>query len=181
MKNEEMFRIKLCMRDGIDLEKRRIFFFSDVDECFVTDVIKAIMLMEDISKDPIDIYISSCGGSVYDGLALCDIMETCKCKIRTHAIGKVMSMGLILFLMGDERRGTKRSTFMSHTISSISFGKMQDMKIDMEESERLFSICLDILAKNTNKSKKWWEKEIEHLDRYYDLKKAKELGMITHD
>lgn len=183
MKKEEYSKLKLWLDNDVDIENRKIFFMGDVDECDLNNIIKVLMYLDSSSDKPIDIYISSFGGSVYCGLALYDVIESCKCKIRTHAIGKVMSMGLILFLAGKERYATKRTTFMSHTVSNISWGKLSDMKQEVDETERIYDICLDILAAKTKKkyTKAWWKKEIEHLDRYYSYKQAKEMGMITHE
>ena len=165
---------------GISVEKRRVMIDEEVDEFSMGWVIRAIQLMiEQNDKDPIEIYINSFGGCCYAGLALYDLLRAAKCPIKTFCIGKAMSMSLILFLAGDERYTFPNSTYMVHSVSSGSFGKVKEMEIDLKETKRLNNILLDILGERTKKNKKWWSKEIEHDDKYYDKVKAKTLGIVN--
>jgi ATP-dependent protease ClpP protease subunit len=109
-----------------------------------------------------------------------DFLSTLPCVVRTHACGSIMSMGLIVFLAGDERYSQKNTTFMNHSVSSAIEGKLADIKIDSKEVERLNDVCNEILAEKTNMKKDWWKKHIEFKDQYYDFSKALELGIITH-
>ena len=167
---------------GIDLKKRRIYLDEEVDEFSMGWINRAIMLMVDLDdKAPIEVYINCFGGSVYDGLGLYDILSNINVPIHTYCVGSAMSMALLLFLAGDVRVATPNSTFMAHSLSAGMGGKLSEMKVDMKESERLHKVLVKILADNTLKSEKWWEAEIKHEDKYYDVKRAKELGIIIEE
>lgn len=176
--------LKYWIENGIDIEKRRISLDVEIDPYSIGLITRAIRRMVDSSwEKPIDIYINSYGGSIYDGLALYDVLESCECTtIRTHAEGKVMSIALILFLAGDERYAGPRATFMNHEGSDeLGTLNLKEIKVNTKELERLENICLDILAERTKKTKNWWKKETEDRTRYYNKKQALELGIITSE
>lgn len=178
-KDDRYDNTKFWIQFGIDLEARKVMLDETVDEDSVGWIIRGIEKMVQINpKEPIDITINSYGGYVYDGLALYDLLESLDCIVRTHATGKVMSCGLILFLVGDERTATTRTTFMAHSIAGGVFGKLYELKNDVKETDRLHGLMLDILESQTSKTRSWWKKEIEHVDRYYDVEKAKKLGIL---
>ena len=130
----------------------------------------------------IDIYINSYGGYCYDGLALIDTIQSCEyATIRTHAIGKIMSMGLMIYLAGDERYARPYATFMAHSVSSGTWGKLFEMNTEVKEVKRLQEILCDMFAENTKHDAKWWQRHTKYEDRYYDTEKAKELGIVSHD
>lgn len=165
---------------GIDIKKRRVFLDEEVDEASMGWIIRSIMEMVDEDPEkPIDIYINSFGGSVYDGLALFDVLERLECPLRTFCLGSAMSMSLILFLAGDERSAFPRATFMAHSLSAGVWGNVQTMEIDLKESQRLNGILLDILADKSKKTKKWWAEKIKHDDFYINLKTSKILGIVN--
>ncbi len=172
-------RDKLWIEDGIDL-KNRIVEINDIDyDCY--SIVRAIKVMERESEKPIRVIVNSSGGCVYTGLRMYDILSESHCPIITCGEGQVMSMGTIVFLAGDERYALPNTTFMCHEISSISWGKLSEQKIEVKEASRLEKICLGIMGEKTKKSAAWWGKETKHVDRFYDTKEAKKLGMITHE
>lgn len=170
------------IQHGIDVFNRRVFLDEEVDEVSMGWIIRAIQTMIEIDAEmPIKLFINSFGGSVYDGLALFDLLESLPCEVHTVCLGSAMSMSLILFLVGDVRSAYPRSTFMAHSLSGGIEGTMSDMKIDLAESKRLNNILLKILSSNTKKTLAWWKKEIEHEDKYYDYKKSVKLGIVTEE
>lgn len=180
-KEDKFDNSKYWIETGIDLEQRKIMIDETIDEYSTGWVIRAIHKMLEInSEDPIDIYINSFGGSVYDGFALYDTIINCdKTTIRTHALGKIMSMALIIFLAGDERDATENATFMAHAISSYTWGKLYELDIETNECKRLEENTLKIMADRTGQSYSYWKRQLKYEDRYYDKDKAKELGIIT--
>lgn len=170
----------IYLEQGIDLARRVIFLDKDIDNENIGPIIRAIQIMEiESSEAPITIFINSTGGEVYSGIALFDLLEASKCPIQTICMGGAMSMAFIIFLAGDMRLSYPNATFMAHSLSGGIFGKVQEMKVDLEESKRLNNVLLEILGKKTNKSKKWWAKEIQHEDKYYDVKRAIKLGILS--
>ena len=162
---------------GYSFEYRTIYI-SDVTEEDMSKLIRAFDVMENSSNEPIHIFVSSFGGSVYDGLALFDKIRASKSEVHTYAMGKVMSMGLILFLAGDIRHMQDNATAMAHSVSSGTWGKARNMEVDVNEVKRLNKILINILTQYTKMSTTFWEQEIKHEDKYYDKKTCKKLGII---
>jgi len=180
-KSEAFDNTKYWIQYGIDIQHRRIMLDETVDEYSIGWIIRAIRRMIDADKTkPIDIYVNSYGGYCYDGLALYDFLRACSyTRIKTHATGKIMSMGLVIYLAGDERYASPRASFMAHSVSGGVWGKLHELKTDVKETDRLNNVNLDIMAERTCKTKKWWEKEIQYRDCYYDKEKALSLGIVT--
>ena len=182
--SEKYDNTKYWIEYGIDIEKRRIELDEDVDSYSIGWITRAIRRMVDASWDkPIDIFINSYGGSIYDGLRLYDILESCEyTPIRMHAEGKVMSIAFILFLAGDERYASPRTTFMNHQGGEDpGFLNLKEAKINVRELDRLENVCLDILADRTNKTKAWWKKATEEKTTYYNKEQALNLGILTSE
>lgn len=182
-KAERYDNTKFWVEYGIDIEKRRIMLDEDVDEYSVGWIIRGLRKMIDANKtEPIDIIINSYGGYCYDGLALYDFIRACSyTKIRTHAMGKIMSMGLIIYLAGDERHSSPRASFMAHTLAGGLDGKLFEMETDLKESKRIEKVLQEIMVDRTKKTYAWWTKETKYEDRYYDKEKALTLGIVTHE
>ena len=70
--------------------------------------------------------------------------------IKTVVLGKAMSMGALIFICGDKRQMTKRSTIMFHEISSGMHGKISDMVVSYKETERLSKLISKIVKSYTN-------------------------------
>ena len=63
---------------GVDVANRRLFI-GEIDEDKILAAVKGLYLMDTMSRDPCEMFISSYGGSVHEALALYDIMHTVKC------------------------------------------------------------------------------------------------------
>jgi ATP-dependent Clp protease protease subunit len=182
-KDDKLDNAKYWIEYGIDLEKRRISLFENIDETSIGWIVRAVrQMLDDSPKKPIDIYISSYGGYCYDGMALFDLLTSCdEAIIRTHAEGKVMSMGLIIYLAGDERFATPHTKFMAHSPSGGYIGKTYEAEIDIKELKDFHEDMLDILDDRTEMSRSWWKKQIRYEDKYFKKLEAKEFGIVTHE
>jgi ATP-dependent Clp protease protease subunit len=110
---------------------RTLLLVSDIDEESIADITSAII---DINKDdqylinlynmynliytpnPIEIYIDSYGGNVYQSLGLISIIETSQTPIHTYVTGCAMSAGFFIAISGHRRFGYSKSTWMYHQI-----------------------------------------------------------------
>lgn len=164
---------------GIDLDSRRIQLDMEVSDVMASLVIRALLKMSDISNEPIEIYLSSFGGEMYAGLSIYDAIRACPCDIIIYANGKIMSAGLLVFLSGDIRIASPHTTFMAHSVSFGSEGKLKDIEVDVTEGKRLNNLMLDILAERTKKPRKLWYRLILSHDKFFNLTEAKEYGLIS--
>lgn len=103
----------------------------------------------DWKREPILLYINSFGGSIYDGLALVDIIQESKTPVYTIAIGSAMSMGLWIFLAGKKRFIGKNATLMFHDISQSIQDKIEGIKNELNEDLRLRNMLINRIVSTT--------------------------------
>lgn len=129
----------------------RIIFIDDViDGELANGVIAQMLYLNAIDKkEPIHIYINSPGGSIIDGLAIYDVSKIIEAPIRTICIGMAASMAAILMLMGKEKCALTHSRIMFHEVSTGSYGKISDIRIDFKLAEDLQKELYDIIREKT--------------------------------
>jgi ATP-dependent Clp endopeptidase proteolytic subunit ClpP len=102
---------------GVDVTNRRVFLDQDIEASTVSPVVKGLYLMETIDPEtPIEMFVSSYGGCVYEALAVYDIMNTIKCPIHMFGYGKIMSAAVLLIAAGEpgHRWVAPHASFMHH-------------------------------------------------------------------
>ena len=97
---------------------------------------------------PITIYLNTYGGFIYEMFSIYDEIKslTKDYEVNIVCTGKIMSAGTIIMLAVDlnHRFAYPNTTFMYHTLSGGSIGKMKDMEEDIEESKRLHKMMWSI-------------------------------------
>lgn len=93
------------------------------------DVVSQI---QDLDVDKIHVRINSPGGSVFEGVAIANILKAHKAKIVTYNDSLCASIATIIFLSGDERHVADNSLFMMHKPSSIVWGTADEMRQEAE-------------------------------------------------
>jgi len=114
----------------------RIIYLGDVIDADVANsvIMQMLWLQSDKPDEPISLYINSPGGSIYDGLAIKDTMDSISCKVNTLGVGLCASMGAYLLFAGTgTRRATKNCRIMIHSMSAGTGGTFHDMKVDFAE------------------------------------------------
>lgn len=167
--------------NGVDVANRRIFLDGDIDEDSISDAIKGLYLMETKSKEaPCDLFISSCGGSIYDALALYDIINTLKCPVHTFAYGKCMSAAPLLLAAGEPgyRWCAPHVAFMHHDWADHIEGKGRELTAWVKHGEAIGKTWTELLAKHTKKNFKWWDdRGKRNADFYFTAEQAVEWGV----
>lgn len=163
------------------LRERVIFMAGTVETNMCNTVIAQLLFLESENPDqPINIYINSGGGSVYDGLAVYDVMSYIRCPIATYVTGMAASMASFLAQAGTPgmRYLLPRSVTMIHQPSSGTKGKISDMEIDLMESLRIKKEMTELYVKHNSKGITY-EKFAELMDRdkWLTAPMALELGL----
>jgi ATP-dependent Clp protease, protease subunit len=76
------------------------------------------VVADQVTKGAQEIYLllSTPGGSVMNGINLYNVLRGLPCKIITHNVGNVNSIGNTVFLAGEERYACSNATFMFHGV-----------------------------------------------------------------
>jgi len=171
--------------------KERVFMLGDqVTQASVSNIIKSIweINLEDSEREhqiigyeriPIHLILNTYGGSVYDGLGLIGAMECSETPIHVTVLGSAMSMGLFILCAGHHRRMHAYSTLMYHQISTVSMDKLEGIKKDLVEADRLEKMGESILLKRTRLTLKDLEAHKQSKGEWYiDAAAAAKYGIV---
>ena len=104
----------------------------------------------------IPILIDSYGGSVYGCLDMISMLQKASLPVYTVVNGKAMSAGAILFGMGQKRFMAQNSTLMLHDAATYTGGKIEEIKADAKECDRLNKLIFGLIAKNVGQKENYF-------------------------
>ena len=161
------------------LENRIVFLNGEVNEESAYQVITKLLYLDSIEHEDIFLYINSLGGEVNQGLAIIDTMNLIKSDVSTICMGEACSMGAVILACGTKgKRGSlKNSEIMIHQPSGGAKGKSDDVFIHSNCLVKCKDKLIQILAKNTKKTKKEITKYFDH-DYFMESEEALEFGII---
>ena len=169
---------------GIDIESNIVLVQDEISQGMIFDTISKVRLLRKINPElkSINILLNSPGGDVVETLGLIDYIRTIKKddNISTNIIcrGSAMSAAALLLACGTGlRAASKHSKVMVHQLSTMNFGKLEDIKSNAKFAEQLEDDCNNLMAEVTKKDKKFW-KENQRSDYFLNAEDALELGII---
>ena len=133
----------------------------------------------------IPIVIDSYGGQVYSLMSMIAAIESSELPIATIVQGKAMSCGAVLLSFGEQgmRFADPNATVMIHDVSSGGQGKIEELKADVKEAERLDEKIFTMMARNCGKKDDFFKKKVfnkKHADWFMDAQEAKRHGLVNH-
>ena len=133
----------------------------------------------------VPVIIDSYGGQVYALMTMIDAIISSRIPVATICEGKAMSCGAVLLTCGKEgmRYAGQHSTIMIHEVASGGVGKIEEIKADVKEAERLNEKIFKIMANNIGKDANFFVDEIhnkKHADWFLDQDEAKEMNIVNH-
>ena len=128
---------------------------------------------------PIILNIDSYGGDAYAMLGFLNVMDTSTTPIHTVVTGCAMSCGFLIAINGSKRFCHKYSTFMYHQVSYGTWGKLEEMKKDVMEGERLMEIIYKYVSNKTKiKESKLRKLDEKHTDWYISAEDSVKFGVV---
>ena len=133
----------------------------------------------------IPIVIDSYGGQVYSLMSMISAIEAAELPVATVVEGKAMSCGAVLLSFGEQgmRFADPNATVMIHDVSSGGYGKIEELKADVKEAERLDEKIFTMMARNCGKKDDFFKKKVfnkKHADWFMDAQEAKRHGLVNH-
>ena len=177
---EERSRNITAMDVFSKLLMNNIVFVGDAVEDQMANVICSQLLWLDSQSDSdIMVYVNSPGGHVTSGLAIVDTLNFVRNKITTTCIGMAASMGAVILSSGTkgQRFAMPNSSIPIHAISGGTYGNINDMNVDIKESNRINDLVLSVLAENTGKTLDEIKKAVER-DNWMAPQDAIDFGLI---
>ena len=171
----------------VQVGRNRIYFYSEVTRPKNLELNKSIVTMantlynrgQSLDVDPgrIFLHINSGGGSVFAGLSSVDYILNSKVPITTVIDGCAASAATIMSVVGHHRVMHKHSFMLIHQISSVMWGKFEEMKDDMKNSELLMGTIIKIYEEHTRIPRNEL-KDILKRDIWWDAKTCLDYGLV---
>jgi len=167
--------------EGLPVIVRVRKFDEPAAKTFSEEMVKA----QNTGQPIIPVVIDSYGGQVYSLMSMISDIKHSKIPVATIVQGKAMSCGAILFTFGTEghRYMDADATFMIHDVSSFARGKIEEIKADVGEAERLNQKVFKMMAKNCGHHEDYFLDIVHdkgHADWYLELDEAKKHKIVNH-
>lgn len=155
------------------------------DEDSAKDFSGAMSAAQSTGQPIIPVVIDSFGGTVYALMSMIANIKASRIPVATIVEGKAMSCGALLFSYGAPglRFMDRHATLMIHDVSSGAKGKIEEIKSDAKEGDRLNQIVYREMAANCGKDPEFFLRQIHdrsHADWYLDAEEAQSIGLANH-
>lgn len=170
-----------------DLEERRLFINSEIDENIIDSAVYHILRYNRLDKGlkpeerkPIYLFINSPGGSVCDGYGLIDVIQSSITPVYTINQALCASMGFLIFLAGHKRYSMKRSEFLMHDGSTAGWDSTAKMKDRMDfETKQLEQMTKEYIMSRTNIDNDLYDAKYR-VEWYMLPNEAKQHGILDY-
>lgn len=166
------------------LENRTVLLNWDVDETIVENVILPLKDFEnDDSQEPVKLILNTPGGSVADGLVLCNIIDNYKKPLEIYIYGYSCSMGTIILCAGNKNPNVTKFCYpfsfgLFHSGETIVGGESTSVDDIIDFNRSLNSRIREYIINNTNISAE--EYDLHNRKQWYlTAEDMKKLGLIN--
>lgn len=171
----------------VDFSHNRIYFYSGVTRPKILKLNKGIFNLNtnmlaksgplEYKPPPIMLHINSYGGSVFAGLSAVDYIKNSKIPVHTIIDGCAASAATLMSCVAHRRYMHKNACMLVHQLSGLMWGKFQEMKDDMENSEMLMKKIKDIYKQHTKIPEHEMDNILKH-DIWWEAEKCLEYGLV---
>jgi len=183
-------QIEIFHNEGLYLPTRTIYFAGtekfteqsdEVSVVSVAQLIKNIHILESINTDPITLLLNTCGGEWESGIAVYDLIKKIKSKVYIIGLGKLYSMGSVIFQAGYKRYIYSNTAMLVHDGSEGYYGDTKSFENWAKNSKKTRETMYKIYhEKMIRKNSSITLKEIEELcshDSIFNSEEIIKLGL----
>jgi len=160
-----------------------IIVVNEFNEETANEFAAGISLAQNTGQKVVPVVIDSYGGQAYSLLSMISSIRSSTIPVATIVKGKAMSCGAILSSFGEDglRFMDKDSVMMIHDVASMAFGKVEELKADARESDRLNKKLYTMMARNCGKPDSYFLDLIHdkgHADWFLEAEEAKDHNIV---
>jgi ATP-dependent Clp protease protease subunit len=165
---------------GKMLKTRTILISGTINKELAEKTIRQLLLLEDMSGEPIRIFIDSPGGDADAGYAIFDMLRFVNPDIWTIGMGLVASAAAIIQLAAPKSRrvGLPNSHYLIHQPLSGIRGVATDIEIHAKELEKLREKINRLISEETGNPVNQVEKDTDR-DYWMSASEAVNYGLIS--
>jgi len=145
--------------NSVDLEHRRVYLLSEVDDMVVSEIMKSLHLLSN-TPGKIEFWIFSGGGDLEPSLGLYDAIQRLDpdvTPVHTIATGQACSAALLLLACGHRRFAAQNAWAMAHTTHGVAVGDSEAMSAQVAVTMAMTLQMWGLLSLHTKKSAKQWQ------------------------
>lgn len=155
------------------------------DEASAKDFNNRMAAAQSTGQPVVPVVIDSYGGQVYSLMSMISAIKSSDIPVATIVEGKAMSCGAVLLSFGEQglRFADENATIMIHDVSSGGRGKIEELKADVAEADRLDEKIFTMMARNCGKKDDYFKKKVfnkKHADWFMGAEEAKRHGLVNH-
>lgn len=166
-----------------NLNNRRIIINDQIDATLLETVILPLLEMDnDGTGKPIEIILCTVGGSLFDGLTLCNIIDNLKCPTTITVATYAYSMGSIILMAGYNNPHVKKrcyefSTALLHSGSSYLEGNSNAVKDQFNFYQTFENKVKEYALSHSRITEEEYDK-MERYEWYMDSTTMLEKGLV---
>ena len=162
------------------LKTRTILLSGQINKDLSEKITRQLLLLEDMGKEPIRIFIDSPGGDADAGYAIFDMIRFVKPDVWTVGMGLVASAAAIIQLASprEMRIGLPNSHYLIHQPLSGIRGVATDIEIHARELEKLRAKINRLISDETGVPCEQVEKDTDR-DYWMNAEEAVKYGLIS--
>lgn len=171
----------------VTTSSNRIYFYSEVTrtECLslnknIQEIANSMVTTSQsygIPPPPVKLHINSYGGSVFAGLSTVDTIISAPAPVHSIVEGCAASAATMMSVVATERYIRENSYMLIHQLSSGMWGKYEELKDDMKNSDTLMGRIKLIYERHAKIPKKQLSDILKH-DLWFDAKTCLKYGLV---
>lgn len=182
--------LSLLLGYGVDAKARRVFLHAGLEhpdgsdkvagEGAIEHVVRSLLFLSSTGPKPIELWLNTPGGCIWEMWGLIDIMNSIEVPIITIGFGSVCSAGGPILVTGDHRFATTNCKLMVHegTVGGTSLPRSASKARTAVEDE-LSDLVYTVMGEKTTKSRDFWKKVDQKCpETWYNVDQMKEFGVI---
>jgi ATP-dependent Clp protease protease subunit len=147
-----------------------------------TVILPLLEFEKDNDQSPVKLIISTVGGSVSDGLILCNIIDNYKKPLEIYVYGYACSMGTIILCSGNKNPNVTKYCYpfsfgLFHAGYSAIEGESLSVEDQIEFNKKTDTMIRDYVVSHTNITAEEY-KANERRQWYLNAREMKEKGLI---
>jgi len=132
-------------------EKRAaLYLYDEISYWTFNDADTFRRRLNALDADVIDLHINSPGGSVFEGVAIYNLLLAHKAKVIVHIDGLAASIASVIALAGDEIHIAENAMVMIHNPSAFVWGEADDCRKMADSLEAVKAAILNTYESRTN-------------------------------
>lgn len=171
---------KLKLKNYVSEDEVTMLLYGDIDEWYISaeSVVKELSALEQTGKK-IVVRINSCGGSVFEGIAIYNAIRNSSADITIMVDGIAASMASVIALCGKPVLMSQYAQLMMHCVSSSVRGNTKEVERQLEVMKQLEDTIVKMYAHKTGLSEdKIREMWMDGRDHWVTASEAKDMGLI---